>query len=103
MILSSEKMLRDSGDKISPDSKRELEKAINDARPKLNSENLQELKTAQQSLESTTHKVAAEIYQQAGGGATADSEASSEPDRPNSDDKVSKEDSTVVDAEYKEM
>ena len=102
MILGAEKMIKDGEGKISDANKAELEKAIEEAKPKLTSEVLEELKAASDALQTVSHKVATEMYQAAGGqpgaeqpGAeqTADAGASA----------GGKDDDDVVDADFKEV
>ncbi len=101
LIFATEKMIKDGGEKISAEDKTTLEKAIEDAKPKLTSENLEELKAAQETLQNASHKVASEMYaqqedqQQPPSGANG---ASAEPN-PSS----SKKDDDVVDADFKEV
>jgi molecular chaperone DnaK len=100
MILASEKMIKEGEGKISDASKTELEAAITEAKTKLESENIDELKAASEALQTVSHKVTTEMYQQAGGaegqepgaeGATAGAE------------EAAKKDDDVVDADFKEM
>jgi len=104
LILASEKLIKESGDKISAASRGELEGAINDAKPKLASDNLEELKAANERLQNVSHKVSTEFYQQAGaqGAPGAGPEAGAQAD---SSQKASskKDDDDVVDADYKEV
>ena len=65
LILSSERMIKDAGDKLPPNVKGDLETAINEAKTHLNSEVLSELKGAMDRLQDVTHKVASDMYAQA--------------------------------------
>lgn len=104
LILSSERMVKESGDKISANSKGELEAAITEAKSKLQSENLDELKAVNDKLQSVSHKVATEMYQAGGapgadafnqGGQAGGQQAQGEAGKKNDDD--------VVDADFKEV
>ncbi|GAB4016312.1 MAG: molecular chaperone DnaK [Bdellovibrio sp.] len=103
LIFSSERMVKESGDKISANSKSELEAAITEAKSKLQSENLDELKAVNDKLQSVSHKVAAEMYQAGGApgadafnqGAAGGEQAQGEAGKKNDDD--------VVDADFKEV
>jgi molecular chaperone DnaK len=64
LILSSERMIKDAGDKLPPNVKGELETAINEAKSHLNSEVLSELKGAMDRLQDVAHKVASDMYAQ---------------------------------------
>ncbi|OFZ25920.1 MAG: molecular chaperone DnaK [Bdellovibrionales bacterium RIFOXYB1_FULL_37_110] len=99
MILASEKMIKDGKGKISEGSSKELEKAVEEAKKHLQSEKIDELKKAMEDLQNVSHKVATEMYQQAGsqagdqGSQTAEQEVKTE--------KKNEED--VVDADFKEV
>ncbi len=96
MIFSSEKMVKDAGDKVSAEAKKEVEDACTEARKHLNSESLEELKSAIENLEKVTHKIASDMY--AKGGAP---EAGPEQEAPKKDKKSGDDD--VVDADFKEV
>jgi len=97
LILSSQKVIKDSADKISASSKSELEAAITEAQGKLNSENLEELKAANERLQNVSHKVASELYQANPG------QSGAETNTAGADEKTSKKDDDVVDADFKEV
>jgi molecular chaperone DnaK len=67
LILASEKMIKEGEGKIADAAKGELEAAITEAKSKLESQNLEELKAASEALQNVSHKIATEMYQQAGG------------------------------------
>jgi molecular chaperone DnaK len=100
MILAAEKMIKDGEGKISDASKSEVEAAVAEAKGKLESENVDELKAASEALQNVTHKVATEMYQQGGGnpedmaGAAGQEQAAGE---------QKKDDDDVVDADFKEV
>ena len=58
-------------EKISDDAKKELETEIEAAKKVLTSESLDELKAAHEKLQTASHKVAGEMYQQGAPGADA--------------------------------
>ena len=104
MILSCEKMIKDGEGKIGDAAKKDLENAITEAKGKLDSEVLDDLKAATERLQNVSHKVATEMYQQQGGqpgagqGPGPEGQAS-----PSDDGNVKKEDDDVVDADFKEV
>jgi molecular chaperone DnaK len=98
LIFQSEKMLRDNGDKISSETKTELEAAIAEARPKLTSEDKSELDAARSALEQKFHKMAENLYKTTGAQAGASAAGGAQP---GAGDK-GKDKSDVVDAEYEE-
>ena len=111
MIFTTEKLISENGDKIREEQKKELETAIAQAKEKLSSENLEELKSATEALQSASHKVATELYQatsaqeQAQTNANAnDGEQRAKANAGNSsDDKKKSGDDDVVDVDYKEV
>jgi molecular chaperone DnaK len=108
LILSSENMIKEAGDKLSEESKTELEGAIKEAKEKLPSEVADELKAATERLQNVSHKLSTEMYQQAAGdaGAAPGGPEAGAPDAgaeadPSSQDQ--KKDEDVVDADFKEV
>lgn len=107
LIFASEKMIKEGGDKISDTAKKELEEAITEAKGKLESENLDELKAASERLQNVSHKLATEMYGQAGAeqgqagdpGAQAQGGAGAQGGQEGKNGK----DDDVVDADYKEV
>ncbi len=97
MIFSSEKMVKDAGDKISAEAKKEVEDACTEAKKHLNSESLEELKSAIEKLEGVTHKIASDMYSKTGG----NPEEAKTQEEPAKDKKSGDDD--VVDADFKEV
>jgi molecular chaperone DnaK len=103
LIFATEKMIKDGEGKISAQSKSEVENAVNEAKTKLTSESLDELKAAVERLQNVSHKVAGEMYQ-AGGAPGADGSEASQGGNSTADAGSSKKnDDDVVDADYKEV
>ena len=67
LIYTSEKTLRESGDKISADLKKEVEEKINDLKKVKELDNIDEIKQKTSELSQTIQKVGAEIYRQSSG------------------------------------
>ena len=105
MIFATEKMIKEGEGKISAGSKSELEAAVTEAKTKLNSESLDELKGATERLQNVSHKVATEMYQAAGGqpGADMGAGAAGAGASAGTDAGSKKNDDDVVDADYKEV
>jgi molecular chaperone DnaK len=104
MILGAEKMVKDGEGKISDASKSEVEAAVTEAKTKLESESLDELKAASEALQNVTHKVATEMYQEAGAGGEAGQEdmaGATGGGAPGAEPR--KDDDDVVDADFKEV
>jgi len=67
LIYTSEKTLRESGDKISADLKKEVEEKINDLKKVKEGDNIEEIKNKTEELSQAIQKVGAEIYRKTGG------------------------------------
>ena len=102
MILASEKMIKEGEGKISEDAKKELEAAIEEAKKELTAETSEALKAAAEKLQTVSHKVAGEMYQQQGG---PEASAGAQGAQPGADQASSqkKDDDDVVDADFKEV
>ncbi|MDC1174828.1 molecular chaperone DnaK, partial [Bacteriovoracaceae bacterium] len=105
MILACEKTIKDGEGKISDTSKSELEEAIKEAKTKLETENIDELKAATERLQNVSHKVATEMYQQGGEqpGADGAQQAGPEAGGAEAGAEAKKDDDDVVDADFKEV
>lgn len=96
LVFASEKALKDAGDKIPADKKTEVEGAVNEAKTKLTSESLDEIKAATERLQNVAHSLAEFMYQGAGAqpgageGAQADAGAKKDGD-------------DTIDADFKEV
>ena len=66
MIYNVEKMLKDNQEKLPAASIEPVEKALKEAKEKLDSQVVDELKAVHESLTSASHKLAEELYKQAG-------------------------------------
>lgn len=111
MIFASEKAIKEAGDKIPADKKAEVESAINEAKTKLQSESLEELKAANEKLQNATHQIAQFMYQagageQAGAGpsdSSSGSTAGQGAEHASDAGGNKKKDDGVVDADFKEV
>lgn len=96
LIYSTEKSLKEYGDKISADEKQKIEADITELRKAIEAENVEDIKTKTESLMQSSMKIGEMMYkdqQQAAGGAEhTHQEHSSNP-----------EDAKVVDAEFEEI
>jgi len=106
LILAAEKMIKEGEGKISDDQKKELEDAIAEGKTKLESEVLDELKAAMETVQNVSHKIATDMYQATGGQPGPDGAAGPGPEGaagpgPEAGDK--KDDDDVVDADFKEV
>ena len=104
LIYTTEKSMRDLGDKVDSALKAELEQKIEDLKKVMDGEDEQAIKNAMDALTQTSHRLAELLYQQQQAGAQAGATGSSaqagassaQTGNPNQDD-------DVVDAEYTEQ
>jgi molecular chaperone DnaK len=104
LILSSEKMVQDDKEnKIDEASRKELEEAVTEAKTKLESQTLDELKGATERLQNVSHKIASALYQQPGaeGAQPGPGGPEAQAEQPGAGSTAKEED--VVDADFKEV
>ncbi len=107
VIYSTEKSLKEYGDKISADDKKNIEEALSKAKKQLVSENSDEIKQVKEELLKSAHKLAEEMYKKVS--QEQDSSSSAGPEagvdetasEPKEEGKNKKNDD-VIDAEFKE-
>lgn len=95
LVFASEKGLKDAGDKVPADKKAEVEAAVAEAKTKLTSENLDEIKAATERLQNVAHSLAQFMYQGQGAPGAEGQGPTAEEKKKDGDD--------VVDADYKEV
>lgn len=104
LIYTTEKTLREYGDKISEEDKKAIQEALEKAKGKLTSEDIQEIRNAKEELLRASHKIAEEMYRRTSsaqsGTSTGGSSAPTEGKEGR--DKDEKDKGDVIDAEYKE-
>src|SRR5947199_498950 len=102
MVYQIEKMLRESGDKISGSERGEVENALADAKTALESNDKAQMDRAREALTQASHKLAEQMYKAtqpgpgAGAGPTPEAGAGPQP----GGDGQAKKDEGVIDAEY---
>jgi len=102
MVYQIEKMLRESGDKISGSERGEVENALADAKKALESNDKAQMDRAREALTQASHKLAEQMYKAtqpgpgAGAGPTPGAEAGPQP----GGNGQAKKDEGVIDAEY---
>ena len=103
MIYQSEKMLKESADKVPAEMKSELEAAVTEAKSKLTSEDVSVLKKAKEDFEAKMHKLSEHIYKNAAaaGGAAGPQGAAGADAGANASSEAQKDDD-VVEAEFAE-
>jgi molecular chaperone DnaK len=95
LIHSTEKSLKEHGDKISPTDKEEVENIIKDLRSILESENLDEINSKVESLTQASMKIGQQVY--------GNEQQPPTEDTTSAEDSSGSEDEKVVDAEYEEV
>jgi len=110
LAYTTEKALKDYGDKVSADEKKAIEEKLNDLREKIKADNIDEIKKSMEELSKASHKLAEEVYKQqaaqqqgqagpAAGQAGPGGQAGPQPDAAGEAGDAKKDD--VIDAEYK--
>lgn len=94
LVFATEKSLSEAGEKVAEDLKKEVQAALEVAKGKVASENLEEVNSAKAALETVTHKLAEAVYKNAG------DQAAGAADGAGAADSAKKDDGDVVDAEF---
>ena len=106
LVFATEKAIADAGDKVPADKKSEVEAAIAEAKTKLQSENLDELKAANERLQNASHSIAQFLYGQGDAAGAPGAEAQqpgAEQAQQQQDASSKNDDDDVVDADFKEL
>ena len=72
LIYTTEKSLKDYGDKITEDDRKSIETAVSDLRAALSSGNAEEIKAKSEALKQASYKLAEEVYKAASASSQAD-------------------------------
>jgi len=98
MVYNVEKMLKESGDKVSGSDKSDVESALADAKSTLGGDpSAADLNSARERLTTASHKLAEAMYKAASANAPAEGAAATEP---GTGAQEQKKDEGVIDAEY---
>jgi molecular chaperone DnaK len=101
LVYNCEKVLNESGDKISPEDKTTVEDAVKDVKEKMEGDDPEALKASIEALTQAFHKVSEHLYQQNPEGAEAGDQTTTEEPTENASKKD--DDDDVVDAEFEEV
>ncbi len=101
LIHSTEKSLKEYGDKLDNNSKNQIESDIKSLQEVLNKEDLEEIKTKTSALTQSAMKIGEAMQKQASASQSQDEESQQNGKEGNSESK--KKDEKVVDAEYEEV
>ena len=67
LIYTTEKTLKEAGDKVSADTKKEIEEKVSELKKVKDGDNMEEIRQKTQDLSQTIQKIGAEMYKKAGG------------------------------------
>jgi molecular chaperone DnaK len=98
LIYTTEKTLRDYGDKVSADEKKKIEEEMEKVKNVMGSESIEEINRAMDNLMRASHKIAEEMYKQSGQQQTQSQASSQEP--PKEEKKEDKGKDGAVDADF---
>ncbi|MFH1244861.1 MAG: molecular chaperone DnaK [Candidatus Omnitrophota bacterium] len=99
LIYSTEKSLKEFGNKVSADEKEKMEKKLAELKEAVKGSDIPKIKTALDELMQASHKLAEEIYKDAQAKQKAPG-SSGEPGEDQGPSKESKKDEDIVDADY---
>ena len=101
LLYSTEKSLKDYGDKVGEDEKKKIQETVDKLKEALKGDDLEIIKKAQEEVSAASHKLAEEIYKEAAAKqAQEQAKTTQEPPKEEPQKEEGKED--VVDAEFKE-
>jgi molecular chaperone DnaK len=98
LVYTTEKSLREFGDKISQSERADIEARINDLKGAIKDKNADRIKRAMEELTKASHKLAEEVYKQA---ARQKEKPETKKEKPEEESKEKKRED-IIDAEYKE-
>jgi molecular chaperone DnaK len=99
LVYTTERTLREHGDKVSAEDKQSIETALNAAREALKGDDLERIKKAEEDLQKASHKLAEVMYREA----QAKSQPSGAPGGPTDGGHAGGQKSDVVDAEFEDL
>ena len=104
-IYTTEKTIRDGGDKVPADAKKEAEEAITNLRKAMESDNVEEIRKQTEALGQILQKIGASMYQQPGaaGDQNGQPEQGSKPSDNTQDQGKPEDGEDVVDGEFKNV
>lgn len=100
VVYSTEKSLKEYGDKVSQEEKEKIEKTLKAAKEALAGNDLEKIKKTQEELNKASHKLAEEVYKEAAKKREAKPKEEKETKKEEKKEEKKKED--VIEAEYEE-
>lgn len=97
LVYTTEKMLKELGDKVMPDEKTKVEEALNKLREVLKGDNLQEIKDAMEGVNNAMYPISQRMYQQAAQQQAQQQQQQQQQSQQQSDEKVYDADYEVKD------
>ncbi|MCK5594942.1 Hsp70 family protein, partial [bacterium] len=107
LIYTTEKSLKDHGDKIDASEKSKIQSALDEAKKALEANDIEQMKKASESLQQAAHKLAEVMYQQAakqqqaGADPAGQTQAGPKQETKQGGNKKPGKDDDVIDADYK--
>src|SRR3989339_519711 len=95
LVYSTEKSLKDYGDKVSPDDRLQIERALTETKDALKTNDLEAIKKAKEALIAASHKLAEAVYKEAQAKAAQQQQGAGQPQG----EEPRKEEENVVEAE----
>ena len=99
VIFATEKAIKDLGDKVTEEEKKEAEDLIKDLKEAIEKSNIEDIKSKKDKLLECANKLAVKVYEEAAKKAEAEKK---ETETPNEEEKNNKKDDTTIDADYEE-
>jgi molecular chaperone DnaK len=100
LIYSTEKSLKEYGDKVSKEEKEKIEKALKEAKEALAGKDLEKIKETQEDLTKASHRLAEEVYKEAA--KKREAKPGEEKETKTREEKEGKKKENVIEAEYEE-
>jgi len=102
LVYSTEKSLKEYGDKVSKEEREKIEKALKEAKEALAGKDLEKIKQTQEDLTKASHRLAEEVYREAAKRREAKPEEEKETKEEGKKEGKKKEKEDVIEAEYEE-
>ena len=99
VIFATEKAIKDLGDKVTEEEKKEAEGLIKDLKEATEKSNIEDIKSKKDKLLECANKLAVKVYEEAAKKAEAEKK---ETETPNEEENKNKKDDTTIDADYEE-
>jgi len=101
LIYATEKSVKEYGDKLSADEKKNLESVLEKGKKALSSDNVSEIKKVQEEMQKSAHKLAEEMYKASAEKQKQQQSQAQGQSKAEETKKESKSDEDIVDADYK--